>query len=188
MTRRLFATVSALLSTACGEEKVAEVPPPARLDRKATADFTGMITSDHDGPKGQIGLGGQDTPLWFSNVRDSVAFTMLAEEPDGIATYIHDIAGAEPWAHPGPDAWMPARDSVCVIGSRRRGGIGAPAPVPFSSHKAAQAFADSEGGRVVTFDEIPRDFIFGRPHAPPIAESSSARDTSHARAETGDGQ
>lgn len=174
MMRVLVAVLLALSLTACGDEETAEAPPPAKLNRTAAAYFTGMIIVDHEGPKGQIHLRDQEEPLWFSNVRDTVAFTMLPEESKEIAAiYVHDIGKAESWAHPGPDAWMPARAGIYVIGSGRRGGMGAPEPVPFSSREAARAFADVEGGKLATFGEIPRDFIFGDPHAPRSAESPS---------------
>jgi copper chaperone NosL len=189
MTRALVAILLALSLTACGEEEATEVPPPAKLDRTAAAYFTGMIIVDHEGPKGQIHLRGRKEPLWFSNVRDTVAFTMLPEESKDVAAiYVHDIGKAESWDHPGPDAWMPAREGIYVIGSARRGGMGAPEPVPFSSRQAAQAFADEEGGRLVTFDEIPHDFVFGDPHAPQSAESPSADVMEHQEHQTGEGQ
>lgn len=155
-----------LLLAACGEDEVAKAPPPAALDRRATAHLTGMIIVDHDGPKGQVHLKSRDAPLWFSNVRDTRAFTMLPEEPKDIAAiYVHAIDKAESWDHPGPDAWIAAERAHYVIGSGRRGGMGAPEPVPFASREAAQAFAASEGGRVVAWAQIPEDFIFGDPHA-----------------------
>jgi len=189
MTRVFLAVLLALSLAACGENEPVEAPPPAELDRTATAYFTGMIIVDHEGPKGQVHLRGRKEPLWFSNVRDTVAFTMLPEESKDIAAiYVHDIGKAESWAHPGPDAWMPAREGIYVIGSGRRGGMGAPEPVPFSSREAARAFADKEGGKLVAFDEIPREFIFGDPHAPQSADSPSADVMPHEDHDAGDAQ
>jgi copper chaperone NosL len=164
--RSLLLGLLTLALTACGQEETAERPDPEPIDRQDTAYFTGMIIPDHDGPKGQIWIAGKDAPLWFSNVRDTKAFTLLPEEQGKRirAIYVQDIGQAESWDHPGPDAWIEARDAHYVIHSGRRGGMGAPEPVPFATRDGAQAFAAREGGEVVTWDGIPRDFVLGDPH------------------------
>jgi len=148
--------------TACGDEQASAPPAPAELTRGAVGHYCGMIVEDHDGPKGQIHLESRDEPLWFTSVRDTIAFTMLPEEPDDItAIYVHDIGTAESWDHPSYDTWINAIKAFYVIGSSRRGGMGAPEPVPFSDRDAAAAFSAEYGGEIVTFDEIPRDYILG---------------------------
>ena len=52
-----------------------------------------------------------------------------------------------------------ARNAYFVIGSRRRGGMGADEAIPFSVAAAAQAFANANGGRVVRFAEMPKDYV-----------------------------
>jgi hypothetical protein len=48
---------------------------------------------DHPGPNGQIFIKGQAEPVWFASVRDTVAFTLLPEEPkDVTAIYVNDMA------------------------------------------------------------------------------------------------
>lgn len=148
-----------LLLFGCAEQPE-PAPPPEELTRVAVGHYCGMIVVDHEGPKAQIQLAHRDEVLFFTSVRDAVAFTLLPEEPDDItAFYVHDMAKAESWAHPGRAAWMPAKEAVYVIGSERRGGMGAPEAVPFSARSAAEDFVATHGGRIVSFEEIPRDYI-----------------------------
>ena len=151
----------------CGDSQPKTAPPPpAKLSREAVGYYCGMIVADHPGPKGQIFLEGQEEPLWFTSVRDTVAFTMLPEESKALrAIYVQDMAEAMSWEAPGDDAWMKAEEAHYVIGSSRRGGMGATEAVPFSDAKKAAAFAVDFGGLVVGWSEIPKDTILGGPEA-----------------------
>ena len=94
-TLRLAVLALALTTTACGEEQVAEAPPPAELTREAIGYYCNMIVEDHSGPKGQIFLSDKSDPIWFSSVRDAIAFTLLPEEPKNIAAiYVNDMGAA----------------------------------------------------------------------------------------------
>jgi copper chaperone NosL len=164
MRRRGFALLVAALGLppGCGEEKPA-VPPPVALTPDAIGHFCGMTLVEHPGPKGQILLrGAEDRPVWFSSARDAFAFTHLAEEPRAIrAIYVSDMAKAAAWDDPGATNWVEARRAFFVLGSRRRGGMGAEEAVPFSDRAAAERFAAEQGGRVVSFNEVPRDWALG---------------------------
>ena len=155
-----------LTLAACGQEEATELPDPEPIDRHDSAYFTGMIIPDHDGPKGQIWIAGHDEPLWFSNVRDTKSFTLLPEEQGKQVRviYVQGLGKAESWDHPGREAWIRTTDAYYVIHSGRRGGMGAPEPVPFATEEGAKAFAAEEGGEVVTWEEIPKDFVMGDPH------------------------
>jgi copper chaperone NosL len=119
-----------------------------------------MNVLEHAGPKGQIILASRTDPIWFSSARDAIAFTMLPEEPKDIrAIYVSDMAKAPSWEDPGANNWIDARQALFVIGSRVKGGMGAPETVPFSSRAAADKFAGENGGQVVTFDDVPRDYV-----------------------------
>lgn len=145
---------------ACGEDQQAAAPPPVTPDREAITHFGRMILVDHQGPKAQIHLESQDTPLWFPAVRDAVAFTLLpGEARDITAIYVTDMAASADWDNPG--VWMPAEGGHYVIGSDRMGGMGMPEAVPFSDPAAAEAFAAEHGGQVVTWDAIPEDYVIG---------------------------
>ena len=151
-----------LMLAACGEEKAAAPPPPAELTQDAIGHYDHMVVLDHAGPKGQIFVEGRDKPFWFSSVRDAIAFTLLPEEPKDIrAIYVQDLARAQSWQDPGPQSWMDARTALYVVGSKRMGGMGQPEAVPFSAREVADAFARENGGQVVAFAEIPRDYILG---------------------------
>jgi len=152
---------AALMLAGCGEADIAEAPKPAKLTRDATGHYCRMIVADHRGPKGQIHLAGRKGPVWFSSVRDTIAFTMLPEEPKRIAAiYVNDMTST-PWEDPGPGTWIDAKKAVYVIGSTKRGGMGAAEAVPFKAAEAAKAFAAKFGGHVVAFDKIPRKYILG---------------------------
>ncbi len=160
--RRPASLLGLILLAACGGPGGEEAPPPAPLTRAATGYYCGMIVVDHKGPKAQIHLRGRREPLFFSSVRDAIAFTRLPDEPhDIVAFYVHDMARAKSWEHPGDAAWTDAKTAYYVIGSDRRGGMGAPEAIPFSDEDAAAAFVAGHGGRIVRLDGIPRDYVLG---------------------------
>lgn len=145
---------------ACSEQPE-ERPAPADLTRDAVGHFCGMIVLDHPGPKGQAFVTGRDAPLWFTSVRDAIAFSRLPEESGELRViYINDMARAGSWEAPEPE-WIPAQEAVYVIGSSRRGGMGALEAVPFSSQAAAEDFVERYGGCTVSLEEIPRDYVLG---------------------------
>lgn len=161
MSRRTLAgaLLATLLLAACDEPAEVAAPAPQELTREAIGHYCNMIVVDHKGPKGQIFLAGQEEPIWFTSVRDTVAFTMLPDEPKNIAAiYVTDVGRAS-WDSPEPESWTDARAAWYVIGSDRRGGMGAPEAVPFSEKGAADDFAKQHGGHVVTFGDIPEAAI-----------------------------
>ncbi len=157
----------ALPLAACGDDKSAAPPPPRPLDPDALAYYCGMVVADHPGPKGQIILTDRDDPIWFSSVRDAIAFTLSPSEPRNIAAfYVNDMTDTD-WNKPGPDTWIDAYRAWYVIGSDKRGGMGAPEAIPFKEKAAAEAFAATHGGSVVSFDAMPKDYILKVPDAMP---------------------
>jgi copper chaperone NosL len=172
---RRIMVAAAILSTALllgceGEQK--QIPPaPLALTSEAMGRYCGMNVLEHPGPKGQIILDAHlREPIWFSSARDTLAFTMLPEEPKDIAAiYVSDMAKAPSWEEPGATNWINAKDAFFVIGSTVRGGMGTEEAVPFSTRAAATEFAGKNGGRVVVFDEVPHDYILGSAGAEPDA-------------------
>ncbi len=160
MKLRTIFLVLPLLLSACFED---DIPPP--VARELTVDAIGyycnMTITDHPGPKGQIHRAGGKQPLWFSSVRDAIAFTMLPDEAkDVVAIYVHDMGGKRDWAKPGDDGWVEARKAWFVLGSSRRGGMGMAEAVPFADKGEAAAFTAAYGGHVVDWHGIPHDYIF----------------------------
>ena len=164
---------------ALGACQRAPEPPPApfAMTEEAMGRYCGMNILEHAGPKGQVILARYDEPIWFSSARDTIAFTMLPEEPKDIrAIYVSDMAKAASWEKPGADNWVDARKAFFVVGSNRKGGMGAAEAVPFSSEAAARTFAGDHGGRVVGFDAVPRDYILDEQDSGGDTSKQSARE------------
>lgn len=172
--RFVLALALVAVLAACGDEsEVAEAPVPQEPTSEAVGRYCGMNVIDHEGPKGQIYVAGEAEPFWFTSVRDTLAFTRLPEEPKAIAAiYVNDMAKAKNWAEPEAGAWVEAREAHYVIGSNARGGMGAPEAVPFSDLAAAERFVEQNGGRIFTFDEVPREFVLGEAWAPQSTDLS----------------
>ncbi len=172
----------ALLSACDGEPEQVAAPKHQELTREATGYYCSMIVVDHIGPKAQIFLKGAEEPLWFSSVRDGIAFTLLPDEPKTItAFYVNDMGRAS-WETPEPDTWIPADGAHFVIGSDRRGGMGAEEAVPFGELEAAKTFIAKHGGKVVSLSEVPSDYILSAEAEEPhhtMGEGAEAEETSH---------
>ncbi|CCD90348.1 Nitrous oxide reductase accessory protein NosL (required for nitrous oxide reduction) [Bradyrhizobium sp. ORS 375] len=154
------ALVTAFALAGCNDKQAATPPPPIKLTQQAIGHYCGMNLLEHSGPKGQIFAASLIEPVWFSSARDAIAFTMLPDEPKDIqAIYVSDMGKAASWDNPGPDNWIEARRALFVIGSRLKSGMGSDEAVPFSERSAAERFAAEHGGRVVSFSEVPRDYV-----------------------------
>jgi copper chaperone NosL len=178
MTLRIvWAFVVIILLPGCNQNPAGSVvPPPVALDSDAMGVFCGMSLLEHPGPKGQIITASRIDPFWFSSVRDTVAFTLMPDQPRDIrAIYVSDMARALSWADPGATNWIDARKAFFVIESRRQGGMGAAEAVPFGNRAAADAFATADGGRVVTFAQIPSTYVLGSDTAGDQTEHSDVR-------------
>lgn len=150
------------LAPGCSQEQETAVPAAFALTEDAMGRYCGMNVLEHDGPKGQVILTRIPEPIWFSSARDAVAFTMLPEEPKNIAAiYVSDMGAAPSWEEPGAENWIDARTAFYVVGSDRKGGMGAAETVPFASEAAARDFAGRHGGEIVRFADIPVDYVLG---------------------------
>jgi len=144
--------------SACEKTTPVEIPAAQKLTREANGYYCLMTVVYHKGPKGQIILT-DDKVLWFTSVRDTIAFTMSPEEPKNIAAiYVNDMSNAE-WDNPGEENWINAKKAWFVLGSDRIGGMDAPEAVPFSTKNNADLFASNEKGTVYSFDSIPHEYI-----------------------------
>lgn len=149
--------------SACGEEAgVARLPPPQEPGPGAVGYYCGMAVAEHSGPKGQVFLEGSAVPLWFSSVRDTLAFTILPGEPRTVAAlYVNDMGRAADARTPAPGAWVLARDALFVAGGSATGGMGVQEVVPFAERAAAERFRAAHGGEIYRFGEVPEQLVLG---------------------------
>jgi copper chaperone NosL len=186
----LAAFAGALVLAGCNDQKTAEAPPPPQeMTASAVGRYCGMNVVEHPGPKGQIILASQKEAVWFSSARDAISFTMLPEEPKDIrAIYVSDMAKAPDWDEPGVTNWVDAKQAFFVVGSRMKGGMGGDEAVPFSDRGAAEKFSAENGGRVMAFAEVPKDYILGTAEETTGAvEEGHGGHDGHAPAPTKDG-
>lgn len=159
---------------ACQEEVTASRPDPIPLTEEAAAHYCQMIVLEHPGPKAQVHLNGNPFPIWFTQVRDAVAFAQSPEESHGIAAiYVNDMADAD-WEAPGAGNWIAADEAHFVIESGQNGGMGAPEAVPFGDRQAAEHFARQRGGRIVQFADIPEDYVLAPVEIPDSPQTQDA--------------
>ncbi|MBL4807579.1 MAG: nitrous oxide reductase accessory protein NosL [Rhodobacteraceae bacterium] len=152
--------LAALLLSACDDETSHALPDPMILTDEAAGYYCQMEILEHDGPKGQLFLAGLPAPLWFSQVRDGLAYLKSPEqEGEILVLYVNDMGEAEDWSLPGPENWIDAADAFYVVGSDAIGGMGAPELVPFSDATKAQEFASQHGGNVLKLDEISAETV-----------------------------
>ncbi|WP_252193182.1 nitrous oxide reductase accessory protein NosL [Rhizobium sp. CSW-27] len=143
------------------QQKTAQDTTPQDMTAETLGHYCQMNLLEHPGPKGQVFLEGMPAPLFFSQVRDVIAYMRGPEQMAPIvAVYVNDMgAPGATWDHPGDGNWIAVDKAVYVVGSTRQGGMGAPETVPFSSTERAQSFARAEGGRVLALDEITDDMV-----------------------------
>ncbi|MGD9479911.1 nitrous oxide reductase accessory protein NosL [Shinella sp. G-2] len=155
----LFVAMLTLLA-ACKEE-VAQDTAPQDMTPETLGHYCQMNLLEHPGPKAQVFLEGNPAPLFFSQVRDAIAYMRGPEQVAPIlAVYVNDMGqtGAT-WDKPGDGNWIPADAAFYVVGSARAGGMGAPETVPFSSRERAEAFTRTEGGRVLALADVTDDMV-----------------------------
>ncbi|MGX5721735.1 nitrous oxide reductase accessory protein NosL [Shinella zoogloeoides] len=144
-----------LLLSACKED-VAEAIVPQEMTPETLGHYCQMNLLEHPGPKAQVFLEGNAAPLFFSQVRDAIAYARGPEQVAPIvAVYVNDMGAAgATWDAPGKGNWIAADKAFYVVGSARQGGMGAPETVPFSSREQAAAFVLAEGGRVLALADV----------------------------------
>ncbi|MBL9059817.1 MAG: nitrous oxide reductase accessory protein NosL, partial [Mangrovicoccus sp.] len=146
-----------LVLAACREDARQAIDPVA-LSSESVGHYCQMTLLEHPGPKAQVHLQGlPGAPLFFSQVRDAIAYARLPEQSHPIlATWVNDMgAPGATWEDPGATNWIAAEAAQYVVGAAVEGGMGAPELVPFASVDAAHAFAGVHGGTVMALDRIP---------------------------------
>jgi copper chaperone NosL len=152
-----------LLLSACDEQSAKlDVPAPVAMTEEAVGHYCNMTILEHTGPKAQVHLERLLFPIFFSQVRDAIAFMRLPEETrDAVVIYVNDMGKSEQWDFPGDDTWIDIQEAFFVINSTRAGGMGAPEAIPFGTEAAAKSFSGKHGGEVVRLSEIPDAYVLG---------------------------
>jgi copper chaperone NosL len=152
--------ILAILLLASCRETAADKPEPVALSDDTLGYYCRMNLADHAGPMGQIHLAGYPVPLFFAQVRDTVAYLRAPEREAPItAVYVSDMGAAQSWQAPGAQNWTDAGSAIYVVGAGVRGGMGAPEIVPFAQAEDAEAFIARYGGAAMALDDIPDDAV-----------------------------
>lgn len=152
--------ISLFLSGCSGNTDEVVPPTPQEITQDSVGHFCGMDLIEHDGPKGQIFVKGNDKPLWFSTIRQVMAYSILPDSPKGLsAIYVTDMSKVENLHQPETGSWMKAVDAYYVTESSFQGGMGGEDPLPFSNEAQALAFIQEHGGRIQRFGEMSEDYI-----------------------------
>lgn len=148
--------VALIVLAGCSDDTTSSIPKAVTMTEEALGHYCQMNLTEHPGPKAQVHLDGIVEPLFFSQVRDAIAYQRMPEQSHAIRTvYVSDMgAPAASWEEPGVDNWIPADKALFVVGSRIRGGMGAPELVPFSARQKAEAFAAENGGEIRELAQI----------------------------------
>ena len=156
MKQLTFVLTLAFALAGCNEQETASQVSPVTMTHEAVGHYCQMNVLDHEGPKAQVHLEGTQFPIWFVQIRDAFAFERMPEQSARIAAiYVNDMgAPGATWNAPGKDNWIKATDAIYVVGSNRRGGMGAPDLIPFANEKDALVFVQLHGGSAIPFAEI----------------------------------
>ena len=156
---------------ACKDETTqSALPDPIALTEEAAGHYCQMVILEHQGPKAQVHLAGFPAPLWFSQVRDGIAYLKSPEQSAEILVlYVNDMGEAVSWSEPGADNWINASTAYFVVGSDAIGGMGAPELAPFSDEIKAQQFVTEHGGDIMRLDEIPAEVVLSPVEFDPAA-------------------
>ncbi len=161
MKPRTILLAALVVLAACSEE-VQPPPKAVTMTDEAVGHYCQMLVLEHKGPKAQIHIAGHEHPLWFSQVRDAIAYMRSPEETARVrAVYVNDMGRAKTWDNPGTDNWIAADGAHFVIASKMTGGMGAPEAVPFGDEAAARDHIAKHGGRLVKLGDIPDAYVLG---------------------------
>ena len=173
MKTKFLLVVPIILMSGCFEDDQATLPPAQSMTADALGHYCQMMLIEHPGPKGQIHLTGRQYPIFFSQVRDAIAYERMPEQSSEIAAvYVSDMGAAKSWNEPGEDNWILASEAYFVAGSHAIGGMGAPELVPFSERSAAVAFVERKGGRIVKLDDVMDEDVLG-PTSPAVVHEEN---------------
>ncbi len=138
-----------------GSDQAAAAAVDFGADASCTLD--GMLLADYPGPKGQLLVAGQAEREWYCDTLEVLNVLVRPEQVRKLrGAWVQDMARAD-WEQP-RGHWIAARSAHYVLGSRRKGSMGATA-APFADAAAAQAFQAKHGGRVLAFGDIRPEMV-----------------------------
>ena len=190
----LVLSLALLGLAACRSEEVA-LPGAVPMTEEVVGHYCQMNLFEHPGPKAQVHLDGVPYPLFFSQVRDAVAYQRMPEQSALIdVIYVNDMgAPGATWEQPGAENWVLADAAYYVVGSDSVGGMGAPELVPFAEEAAASDFAATRGGRVLRLSNIQDGDVLspvaldGESSAPGSGDGADYHERLHALGAGGEG-
>jgi len=169
----LFMVLPLGLLSGCGEadKTTAMVQQVVEIESSDECHLCGMIITNYPGPKGQLYSRGIKGNMKFCSTRDMFAFVVDPENQHNIQqAFVHDMA-VTPWGHPEEDTYIDAKKAFYVIGHGKKGAMG-PTLASFAKKADADAFAASQGGRVLTFEEITLDVLVSMNNIQPHSAST----------------
>jgi len=123
----------------------------------ASCALDGMLLAEYPGPKGQMLIAGHPQPEWYCDTLELLNVLLRPEQVRKVrGAWVQDMARAD-WERP-RGHWIDARQAHYVLGSRRKGSMGATA-ASFADAGAAQAFQAQHGGRVLALADIQPDMV-----------------------------
>jgi copper chaperone NosL len=163
INKKILYTLLTLVLLGCDNSSPKQIFTPQAVTRDAIGYYCNMIIEDHSGPKGQILLTNSEKAIWFTSARDAVAFILLPDEPDNVAAFFVTAMDQAEWNHPEKQInnWVNAESAWYVINSKQRGGMGQMEVIPFKQQQSANNFITKHGGDIVSYVDIPRDYILG---------------------------
>lgn len=186
MRRRSYLTVggsigASALSAGClgvldgGSTTESTRPDPVDLSGNKRDDQGGMVIGKHGGPNGQIFYEENEpdhgNPAWFHTLtyglfpyyfeHERMGWTAQAVYVTDYSVVDFDAPAEGRFSLPAPtaaDTFTDGTTATYVVESRARGGMG-PAIVPFSSESDADDFAETYGGRTLSFEQVSPEFV-----------------------------
>ena len=116
----------------------------------------GMALKDAAGPKAQIHYT-EGKPDFFCDLVELFDAVRAPESKRAVAAVFVQDMGKADWDHP-QGHWIDAKTAFYVVGSGKRGSMGATFGA-FADKGDAGAFAAREGGRVLRYDQITADMV-----------------------------
>jgi len=154
MNKITIAVLVLLGLSACDQKETAL--EPLTLKQGASCSLDGMLLMDYPGPKAQIHYD-MGEPDFFCDTMEMFSIYLRPEQQKRIrAIYTHDMGKAS-WEAP-REEWIDAKKAFYVLGSKKMGGMG-PTLASFAKQEDAQAFAKTNGGKVLRFDEVNIDMV-----------------------------